>query len=81
MKLTEEDVNRIIEKLKPRHTCPLCGKSSWIVGDTVCQLEEFRPQRYAKGKKAMPVIPIICKNCGNTYFLNIVILGVISGEN
>ena len=69
MKVNQETLNNYLQKLTPQK-CPLCGKGPWIAGDTVFQLMEYNQNSIVIGGPVLPVIPICCENCGNTYFVN-----------
>ena len=72
MKINQEKLNDYLKKLTP-HVCPLCGKGPWVAGNTVFQLIEYNQNSIVIGGPVLPVIPICCENCGNTYFVNTLI--------
>lgn len=78
MKIEEKRMTEYIKKISVS-TCPLCGDNNWNITDKVLQLTEFN----AKGAKgyAFPVIPLTCQNCGNTYFINVLVAGLIDKPN
>lgn len=52
------------DKWGPDRKCPYCGATNWFISPTCGSLDEYvagdqRPQ------KAMPVVPVICGNCGS----------------
>lgn len=55
-------LNRIDKK------CSLCGERQFEIADKIFTLTEFQTEPFALAN--YPVIPLSCKNCGNTYFLN-----------
>lgn len=74
-KLTEI-LNKKIGEMRP---CPLCGVTDWE-GLTGVVLVLIAPPRTEESilriKRALPSLSIMCKNCGNTHFLNIGQLGL-----
>ena len=74
------DVDKFIAYLDQKwgtRPCTMCGQSSWGVNDSVFQLIEFHKGAFIIGGSALPVIPVICKNCGNTVFVNAVVAGIV----
>lgn len=53
--------------------CPVCGVDDWGVAEPV-GLRPY-PEPIFGGGGVIPLVPIICKNCGYTRMLN----GVVSG--
>jgi len=61
-------------------TCPLCGGREWNVNEKIYELREFNDGNLVVGgpnSSIIPVIPISCKNCGNTIFINALITGLL----
>ena len=81
MPTKEEIVKRIIaaiqEKIGDREiTCSVCGEHSWIVGYHYIVLTgSDEPNSLRTGEEALPLIPVGCKKCGNTLFMNLLGLG------
>jgi len=57
--------------------CPLCHNQEWTAtaGIAVIQGSE-RADTTVVVDQGLPAIPLVCKRCGNTLFLNIFVLGV-----
>ena len=72
MKLTKEQTSKLLSQLndwrKSSKPCVICGQSSWAVNDTIFELREFNEGNLVIGEKCaiMPLVPVICNNCGNT---------------
>ena len=62
------------------YKCPLCDCKTWVIGDLIFGLHEDQSQRggfiSGGGNQILPIIPITCKNCGNTIFINAKISGI-----
>lgn len=61
---------------RPVGSCPLCGSlNDWTVGDgfvTVTVVDA--PLKVTLGGESYPLIALVCRNCGNTMFLNLFVL-------
>ena len=82
MKLSEEQKKKLISKLNSfgvPSQCPICKSGTWTVSDTIFELREFQGGSLVIGgnQGIYPVIPLTCSNCGNTYFLNPLMLGIL----
>ena len=58
--------------------CPMCGKKEWnVVPDihTLLGVDEEGNMTY--GGKFIPLVAVVCKNCGNTVFVNPIVTGVV----
>lgn len=60
-------------------TCPLCGGREWTVSEEIFELREFNDGNMVIGgnSKILPVIPVTCKNCGNTVFISAISTGLL----
>ena len=68
--------DRVREVTGDQFICPLCKNPEWEIGDVPAMiLGTKRPGEAEIGGSNYPVIPIICKKCGNTHLLNLLILG------
>lgn len=60
--------------------CTMCGSNDWSVTDKVFELREFNDGNLVIGgpnSSIVPLIPITCKNCGNTVFVNPMVIGLL----
>jgi hypothetical protein len=72
------DQDRLIAYLREKwgksRRCPMCDVSAWSVYDHAYQLDEYNhgllAPGFASGGRVLPVVPIICGNCGNTVLIN-----------
>ncbi len=63
--------------------CPMCGENKWSISEKVFELKEYEETPLFGMEEfthdpVFPVIPVSCKNCGNTHFISAVISGIIS---
>jgi len=61
--------------------CPMCGVGNWNVNNSTFQLTEFNQGNMIIGGPVVPVIPVVCNNCGNTILVNAITAGVIKPES
>ena len=75
---SEKLLQHLQQKWKGR-VCPMCGVANWTVVETSYELREFNDGTIPPEKLGlMPIIPVICGNCGNTIFVNALAAGAIS---
>jgi hypothetical protein len=85
MKLTPEQVDRLLETLDavwpdPK-ICPLCRNTTWDTLDIVFELKSYAPEGEREEEQTvMPLVPLTCKNCGNTILINVIAAGVLPAE-
>lgn len=85
--LTENNVSQnkinteaLLEHLKVKwqgRPCQQCSIGNWSVQDTAYELRQFSNGSLVAGGTVMPVIPVICSNCGNTILVNAIIAGAV----
>lgn len=74
------DSKKFIEYLQGKwgeRKCPMCGGGPWTVQDTTFQLIMFYEGGLAVGGPVLPVVPVVCTNCGHTVLVNAIISGVV----
>ena len=69
MKINQDKVIKYLNSQPHTPTCPLCGNSKLVVSETAYQLPEYNKSSF-ENKKVFPVIPVICDECGYTFFVN-----------
>jgi len=57
--------------------CLMCGEGSWAIQNKTFQLMEFNKGSLVVGGPIIPVIPVICNNCGNTVLVSAITAGVV----
>ena len=81
MSLTLDQQERIIQTIKDRIggeiRCPLCGASTWTFTEGVAMIQaQERLGVPGISDQGLPALPLVCRQCGNTHFLNIFVLGL-----
>jgi hypothetical protein len=85
MKLTPEQVDRLINALDQRwpdpKICPICKNTTWDTLDIVFELKGYTQDPESNEQPTvMPLVPLTCKNCGNTILFNVIAAGILSSE-
>lgn len=80
---TEEIIKKIEDAIKKtsgetKFKCPVCTNNQFSLagGFTKDSIMDNVEGGLVLGGPVLPSIPIICTNCGNTFFLNAKILGI-----
>ena len=79
MKVNQEKMAAYLKKIHGS-TCPLCNSNAWTISDQVFQTPEFDYKGLLIGGASYPVVPLTCQVCGNTYFINALVSGLIEKE-
>lgn len=87
------DPAKVVDFLRARwmgRPCPMCGRDDWAVPQGLFALLELQdastpverpvPRPVASEAQVVPVVPVVCKNCGNTVLVSAMVAGVI-GED
>jgi hypothetical protein len=63
-------------------SCAVCKQSHWNISDTIFELREFQSGNLVIGGSSpiYPVVPMTCAGCGNTVFLNAIIMGILEPQ-
>lgn len=81
--MSKIDSNKVITFLQDKwkgRTCPMCQNGNWSVSEQIFEIREFHDGNLALGGSIFPVIPITCSNCGNVFFVNAIVAGLIKNE-
>lgn len=76
MHIEESKIHAYLKRIKAP-VCPLCGQKDWSISTQVFQAPEYQPAAPSAGGAALPMLPMVCVNCGNTYFINAVVAKLI----
>lgn len=75
-KKLKEHLDRHIKKC----ACPICGKNDWTKADEVFCLRKYYEGAIIGGP-SVPVIPLVCCECGYTILFNAIIIGCFEKDN
>ncbi|MEP0813950.1 MAG: hypothetical protein HRF49_04730 [bacterium] len=68
--------NFIFEKWWGEKLCPICGKEEWHFGDAFGMFP-YRPDGAFVPGGVLPVVPLVCGECGFTALFNPYITGFL----
>ena len=73
-----EQIRNAIEEKAPKfNRCPLCLNQNWDLQDGFAfPTLQDRTGGQEIGGPGLPSVVIVCDNCGNTHFLNAMVLGL-----
>lgn len=82
--LSKEEKDRAIDWLQEKGaehqaTCSICGNGNWMIGDHVVSAPRFSKGLFVGGIQ-YPLIMLICTTCGNTQFLNAVLMKALDKD-
>ena len=85
MQLSEEQQKKTLKKLEYffSKSCDSCSGHDWLLNDKIFEMREFSGGNLIIGGQAtvFPVITVSCKQCGNTYLFNAILLGLIERKD
>jgi hypothetical protein len=71
-------IAHLTEKWGVNSQCPMCKGQEFSVGDRAYQLTEYHQGNLVMGGPVVPLVPIVCTNCGNTLLVNAILSGVVA---
>ena len=78
MKFTKAAAEKILAALNKQGApkiCALCGKGPWALADAFYFLTAHQEMpNISVGKPGMPLVAMVCQNCGNTALINLLTL-------
>ena len=85
--LDKDQKKKVIDWIQERRTkafgpiiCAVCGHTQWTLGDHLITPSLYQGGGLVLGGSSYPAVMLICNNCGNTLYLNAVMIGLLSGE-
>lgn len=82
--MSSVDSNKVIQHLRLKwhgRGCPMCNSGPWNVQETMYELREFHGGAFVVGGvPIIPVVPVICQNCGHTVLVNAIQAGAVSPD-
>lgn len=74
------DQQAVLAHLQEKWTsrlCPACKSNSWNIQDSTYQLTEFNPEGMVIGGPVVPVLAVLCSNCGYMMMFNALSVGAV----
>src|SRR5688572_23095801 len=82
-KIEKANQEKVLSHLKEKwagRTCPMCLTGNFNLQDTLFEIREFGQGGFTIGGPVLPVVPVVCTNCGNTILVNAMISGAATPE-
>ena len=81
MALTVDQQERVLQTIQERMgghiKCPLCSRVAWIIVDSVAVIPTQETLSFEVAPdRGLPSLPLVCRQCGNMQFLNVLALGL-----
>lgn len=67
------DLEKFTKFLDDKQTypeCSYCGENKFSASEKVVEMREYRGGNVVTGGLTMAFVPLVCLNCGNTFFFN-----------
>lgn len=78
MKLNHDKLLKSMNEKWVTKQCPMCGKNNWNIDTTIQGLNRLDANgSLCLGGATMPVVAVTCMNCGNTIFINPLVIECI----
>jgi hypothetical protein len=77
------DPDKVITHLRDKwggRVCQQCGEGNWTVQAKAFELRQFHGGSLVVGGAVLPLVPVICTNCGNTVLVNAIVAGAMSPQ-
>ena len=85
-RLTDEEKKQVVRWLQSRaagpRECAVClQRNNWVIADDLVSPSPYhRGSEVDIGRTSYPQAMLVCENCGNTVYLNAVMMGIAEGE-
>jgi len=70
----------LTQKWTKNKECEICGSNQWTLAEGLVMSMPFVGRAFVIGGPSYPQLQIICNTCGNTKFLNAVIMGITNDK-
>ena len=83
--LSLEEQQKILDWLDKKwlgtKTCNICGHNQWNLSQHVVAPTTLEGKNISLGGTIYPLVLVTCKNCGNTHFFNVVMVGLLRSSS
>jgi len=80
-KVSMEHTLDFLNKFYSNYNCVVCGSNDWTTSDNLYELRKFNFGEISVQNSAIiPIVPVMCKNCGNTHLVNAILAGAIESR-
>ena len=73
---TADFIRYLMENWKGK-PCQMCGTGDWRIQAAVFQLVPYGEEKLIVGSPNIPVVPVVCTQCGNTVLVSAKIAGLV----
>lgn len=81
MQVDKEKLVKTLEERWKNVPCPYCGDHKWTVDPTIrTTIEVTQDKKMNFGGEFQPFVAVTCRCCGNTAFVNALVLDCIKEE-
>jgi hypothetical protein len=84
MRLNDEQNEKVKKYLNEKwpepQACSVCKKVDWKFSDKLYALTEYDPEYLSFERYKLPLIALVCTNCGNTILFYEKYIGVLEGR-
>ena len=85
MKLNDEQNEKVKKYLNEKwpepQACAVCKKVDWKFSDKLYALTEYDPEYLSLERYKLPLIALVCTNCGNTILFHEKYMGILDGRD
>lgn len=77
--IAQQIMLRLVSRIPSGHInpCPVCSNPEWVLSDGFIQIGTQREvPGIVLGGESLPSVAIVCKRCGNTQLINLIVLGL-----
>ena len=71
---------RYLESKWGERPCPMCEKRQWSITDSVYELKAHQKGAFLTDGFVVPVVLVVCNNCGNTVLVNAITAGIVKTD-
>ncbi len=80
-KTVEEKIKKFLDEKWKSDGCQICGEREFFTFDSVMKITEFSPKAgFVSARQSIPVVPVMCLNCGNLNLFNAILAEVIAPQ-
>jgi RNase P subunit RPR2 len=80
-KIVEEKIKKFLDEKWKSDGCQICGEREFFPFDSVMKITEFSPKAgFVSARQSIPVVPVMCLNCGNINLFNAILAEVIAPQ-
>lgn len=78
MKINKERFIDTINKKWSTKKCPMCGNNNWNISEDMMTMLGVDDKKSIRlGGKVIPIVAVTCNECGNTVFVNPLVIHCI----